>query len=128
MSVIPYLYGNYVPLRSPSIRKEMNAMVTMETIKKDLHEIRYYYQRKEQFDKAFETIGACSPIIEKAERYHRAICEAPPRLFEMYHHLFVDFRTYEQTAEELHYSKSYIYKMCKGLYEFFLAYFSEERA
>ena len=103
-------------------------MVTMETIKTDLHEIRYYYQRKEQFDKAFDTIGECSNIIEKAERYHRAICEAEPRLYEMYHHLFIEFQSYDQTAAKLHYSKVYIYKMCRRLYEYFLAYFSEEGA
>ena len=46
----------------------------------------------------------------------------------MYHHLFIDFQTYDQTAATLHYSKVYIYKMCRRLYEFFLAYFSEEVA
>ena len=102
-------------------------MITMETIKKDLSAIRYYYVHKEQFDTAFTSIGRGS-ILDKVEKYNRAICEADPRIYEMYDFLFVRFRTYEEAAEILGYSPNYIYKACTRVYNYFYDYFRKEEA
>ena len=60
----------------------------METIKGDLAQIRYYYVHKEQFDSAFNSIGR-GAILDKVEKYNQAICQADPRIFEMYDYLTI---------------------------------------
>ena len=32
-------------------------MITMETIRRELNDIKYYYARQEQFDRAFDSVG-----------------------------------------------------------------------
>ena len=100
-------------------------MIKMETIKGDLAQIRYYYVQKEQFDSAFNSIGR-GAILDKVEKYNQAICQADPRIFEMYDYLFVRFRTYEEAAELLGYSPNYIYKACTKVYHYFYDYFRKE--
>lgn len=93
-------------------------MITEETIRKDLEAIRYYYSRREIFDKAFGSVGK-NNILETVERYNQAICSAPPKLYEMYVCLYTECCTYEAAAEELCYSVNYIYKTNKKIAEFF---------
>lgn len=53
-------------------------MVTMEQIKTELANIRYYYSRKETFAKAFDSVGK-NGILDTVSRYNQIICSAPPR-------------------------------------------------
>lgn len=41
-------------------------MVTLQTIKSELSDIRYYYARREIFEKAFDCVGK-NAILEKVE-------------------------------------------------------------
>ena len=58
-------------------------MLTLEQIREDLKDIRYYYARKQIFDAAVQTVGIAE-IIAKVERYNRAARAAPPRLFDLW--------------------------------------------
>ena len=43
-------------------------MVTVSTIRNDLKDIRYYFSRKEVFDKALDSVGKSS-FTEKIDKY-----------------------------------------------------------
>ena len=78
-------------------------MITLQTIKKELENIRYYYARKDMFNKAFDSVGK-NEILRTAEKYNQAICGASPKLYEMYVALYIECCTYEAAAES-HYSE-----------------------
>ncbi len=102
-------------------------MITIETIKKELENIRYYYARRDAFDKAFHSVGK-NEILEKVDRYNQAICTAPPKLYEIYVALYIECCTYEAAAETLGFSVSYIYKTNKRIVDFFYGALNKEVA
>lgn len=110
----------------PGARKGKN-MVTIETIKAELTNIRYYYSRKERFAKAFDSVGQ-NGILETVERYNRVICLASPKLYEMYVCLYIECCTYEAAAEMLNYSVNYVYKTNKKIVDFFYKTMNKEAA
>ena len=58
-------------------------MITVKEIRDDLKDIKYYYSRKEKIDKASESVGA-NEIYKKVEKYNKAICKAPLRMYDLY--------------------------------------------
>ena len=93
-------------------------MITLQTIRDDLNEIRYYYSRKDVFDKASDCIGK-NVIVDKVRKYNDLICFAEPKLYELYLCLYVNNNTQEGAAEELNYSVDYLVKGKKRLFKFF---------
>ena len=93
-------------------------MRTIQTIRTDLNNIRYYYSKREEFEKAFNYIGRNS-IIDTIEEYNGIIRNAEPRLYELYVCLYVSNHTQESAAEELGYSLDYIVKGKKRLFKYF---------
>ena len=55
-------------------------MITSANIKADLDKIRYYYTRKETFDKAFDSVIK-NNILDLIEKYNVAMSIAEPKLF-----------------------------------------------
>lgn len=102
-------------------------MITIDTIKNELEDIKYYYSRREMFDKAFGSVGK-NEILQTVDRYNAVICSAPPKVYEMYVALYVDGCTYEAAAESLCYSTNYIYKTNKRIVEFFYKAMNKEAA
>lgn len=102
-------------------------MISVETIKKDLEDIRYYYSRREMFAKAFDSVGK-NAILQTVSRYNEAICTASPKIFEMYVALYIDCCTYESAAESLCYSVNYVYKTNKKIVDFFYESLNKEAA
>jgi len=98
-------------------------MTSIQTIKMDLQSIRYYYARKEMFEKAFDCVGKNS-ILETAQKYNSAICKADPKLYELYICLYINNNTQESAADELNYSVDYVAKHHKRLLKFFQSEFS----
>lgn len=47
-------------------------MLSLEKIRADLKEVRYYYERKEMFDSAIGGIGL-NAVLEKVKRYKQAV-------------------------------------------------------
>lgn len=89
-------------------------MRTLEEIREDLREIRYYYSRKEVFDGNAKSIGV-SAVQKKTERYNAIALTAPPQLYDLYVGLYVEGRTQEAYSEELGYSTKHIQKQNKIL-------------
>ena len=102
-------------------------MITMETIRRELNDIKYYYARQEQFDRAFDSVGK-NEILRTVEKYNRAVCAAEPKLYEVYVCLYIECHTHDRTAMVLNYSENYIYKTNKKLVEFFYKELNKEAA
>ena len=89
-------------------------MLTLNKIREDLKEIRYYYSRKELFD----THSGCivpNAILEKAHRYNEAVRTAPPRLYDIYVRLYIKNYTQEGLGDELGYTLQHINSLNKKL-------------
>ena len=78
-------------------------MKPLNEIRSDLANIRYYYARKEVFDKAEISIGK-NAVIDVAKKYNAAIRTAPPRLYDLYISLYIMNNTQESLAAEMNYS------------------------
>lgn len=92
-------------------------MITNMEIRNDLKDIRYYFSRKEVFDKALDSVGK-SVIIEKIDKYNEAIKTAPPRLYDLYVSLYLNNNTQESLADKLGYTLEHISRLNSGLVEF----------
>ena len=102
-------------------------LISLDTIKHELENIRYYYARREMFDKAFDSVGK-NAILQTVNRYNTAICAAPPKLYELYVSLYIECCTYEAAAEALCYSVNYVYKTKKKIVDFFFNTMNKEAA
>ncbi len=99
-------------------------MVTVETIRVDLDEIRYYYGNQQELDIAANSIGECSASV-KAKRYNRAITHAPVVLYKLYMALYVNGLTQLDYALEIDRAAVSVYRSNRKLYEFFVSYFNK---
>lgn len=98
-------------------------MLTLNQIRNDLKDIRYYYARKELFDKSFEDTGE-NHILGVVKKYHTAIQDAPIKLYDLYTSLYINNNTQEVLAEDLCFTPEYIQKLNVKLLKFFQTYFS----
>lgn len=87
-------------------------------IRNDLKDIRYYFSRKEVFEMAEQSVG-CNSIREKIKKYNNLICEAPPRLYDLYVSLYLENNTQESLSEKLGYSIEHICRLNIQLVKFF---------
>ena len=92
-------------------------MLTLTTIRNDLKDIRYYYSRKEVFDKAENNVGKAS-ILSNIEQYNSAVCSAPPRLYDLYVSLYLQNNTQDSLSEKLGYTFEYISRLNTQLVKF----------
>lgn len=88
-------------------------MKTLDNIRDDLREIRYYYSRKNVFDDAFKIIGTNS-VVAKVQFYNEICRTAPVRLFEIFY-FYIKGYTQEGVALGIGYSPKYIQKLNKQL-------------
>ena len=93
-------------------------MASIEQVKAELREIRYYYSRKEQLEDASHSIGPL-PIQRILENYNCAIRKAPLRLYDLYACLYIRGQTQEAIALDLGYTPQYIRKLINELFIFF---------
>ncbi len=96
-------------------------MLSVNEIRKDLHDIRYYHSRKEAFDHS----GLSNQITEKVKQYNAAVSTAEPRLFDLYVCLYIKNQTQECTAADLNWSAVYVQKLHKRLLLFLQARLNE---
>lgn len=93
-------------------------MISSESVKKDLREIRYYYSRRAELDEASQTLGTLS-IKKIVDKYNCVIREAPLRLYDLYACLYLRGQTQEAVAIELGYTPQYIRKLISELHTYF---------
>ena len=91
----------------------------LSVIREDLKDIRYYYSRKELFDKASAYRVGKSTIEDKVNKYNDAICSAPPRLYDLYISLYLQNHTQESLSEKLGYTFEYVSRLNTQLVRFF---------
>ena len=99
--------------------------MALKKIREELKEIRYYYSRKEVFDKA--KTNAKSAVVELAEKYNQVIQGAPAKLYDLYISLYTNNLTQEAHARELGYTPEYIQMLNKKLLLFLQGKFGENK-
>ena len=65
--------------------------MTIEQIRRELQDIRYYYSRKAIFDRASDCV-AKNAAVALARKYNEAVRTAPPKLYDLYISLYTDRR------------------------------------
>lgn len=88
--------------------------MTLNEIREDLREIRYYFTHKAAFDNAVKLIGT-NAVVEKVERYNKIFQNAPARMYDLYLGLYVNGYTQEAYAEEAGYCPQHIQELNKQL-------------
>lgn len=92
-------------------------MLTINQVREDLKEIRYYYSMQELFDSAANTVKPVA-ILNKVERYNAAIKAAPARLYILYVSLYVKNNTQAALADDWGYTREYIKEINQKLVEY----------
>ena len=92
--------------------------MTKEEIRKELRDIRFYFSKKQTFDKAAVIIGE-HIIVSKMMKYHEIIRSAPPKLYDLYYSLYLDNNTIESLADKYCFSSNYIRNLNKMLVDYF---------
>lgn len=93
-------------------------MISLDKIREDLRDIRYYYAHKAVFEDNVTTVGA-NIVRSKAKNYNAIIVLAPPRLYDIYVGLYVTGLTYETYAIKSGYAVIYIRKVNNELLNYF---------
>ncbi len=99
-------------------------MISLDKIREDLKDIRYYYARKEIFDLVSSDVGVCK-VRDTVDLYHRAILSAPARLFDLYVCLYTKGYTQEGLSVELGLTPEYVQMQHKQLLLFLQARFED---
>lgn len=97
-------------------------MIAEKKIKKDLKDIRFYYENYKMFSNAARTVGE-NRIVKTVEKYNKAIEFAPPKLYKIYLVLYCKGATLKSVAYDLNYSVVYIEKLNKQLLDYLFEYF-----
>lgn len=87
---------------------------------------KIYCARKKMFEEASARVGQSS-VLEKVETYNKCICEAPPRLYDIYVSLYLTGNSQDSLAEYLGYSVEYISKLNSQLIRYFQTHLGKER-
>ena len=91
-------------------------MISIQQIRADLKEIRYYYSKQKEFDSYSVFVG--NIIFEKVKAYNLAIQKAPIRLYELYVALYVQNNSLAALSYDWDLSNDYIKDLNKQLCEY----------
>lgn len=92
-------------------------MMTRQEIQADLREIRYYYSMKEMFDKSVDTVKPLA-IIEKVNRYNKAMENASAKMLALYLSLYVYNNSQAVIAEDWNLTRESIKNQNRLLQEY----------
>ena len=93
-------------------------MKTINEIKEDLSNIKYYYSRKKKFDVNFGNTGI-NDVFQLTEKYNLLAKKLKSRLYDIYIGLYVNNHTQQSLANELGSSQSYVFQQNKILVDYF---------
>ncbi len=93
-------------------------MITLNAIREDLKNIRYYYMRKDMFDEAYACTGKKNDITNTVERYNEVMRKATPKLYDLYYCLYIKNHTQESLSDKLGYTPEYVQVLNKQLLKF----------
>lgn len=100
-------------------------MVTTETVKTDLEEIKYYYENQKELEIAARSIGECG-VASKVKRYNEAITHAPVKLYRLYTALYINGISQFEYALNIDRSKNRVYIANRELRRYFADYFNRQ--
>ena len=92
-------------------------MKTLQDIRNDLKEIRYYYTHQSNFKDAISQIGE-NQAVKTIKIYKDIIVSAPSRYYDIYCSLYVDGYSQQTLSDKRCYSREYIRLLNKGLLEY----------
>ena len=91
----------------------------MNQIKRDLKEIKYYYENKELLDLYFNQFSGIEDTVQdKAYRISRCVALAPVHIQEIYLELYVNHKTVCALANEKYCSEQYLVKRKTELFKY----------
>ena len=82
-------------------------MKTIEQIRYDLREIKYYYSRRDAFDDNAVRV-APSKVLETVRQYNKYMADAPARLYDLYVALYTENCSQMCVAEDLMITPEYV--------------------
>lgn len=91
--------------------------MTLQQIRSDLKEIRYYYAHKDTFERMKTVAESC--VVKISQRYNDAIKSAPVILYDLYMTIYVLNNTQESVADDWDKSFSYVRKLHDKLLQYF---------
>ena len=97
-------------------------MKTMQEVRQDLNEIRYYYSKQKLFDSTAQSVVG-NAVLEKVQRYNRAMKNAPPRLYDVYISLYIQNNTQAALAYDWDFTPDYIKQLNRQLCEYLVTVF-----
>ncbi len=101
-------------------------MKTINEIRTDLREIRYFYSKHKDFENASKEIGTSS-VLDLANEYNSVIQNASARMYDLYVALYINNNTQAAVADDFGLTESYIRKLNKALCEYFFKEFNKEK-
>jgi hypothetical protein len=100
-------------------------MLTVQSVQDDLQKIKYYFSRQDSMDNT-NIVGPNN--IQKAMcKYHKAIRQAHPRLYDLYQCIYVRGRTIEEVADDMGYTSEYIRRLNKQLVDYFIDFINNAK-
>ncbi len=92
--------------------------MTLNEIRKELQQIKFYYSNKEELDRSMSLTGNAE-FMEIVEKYNKAILSAEPKFYCLYAGLYLDCHTQESLGDKWGYTQEHISYMHNGLLKFF---------
>ncbi len=115
-------------------KKEANVStkerLSIQQIREELREVRYYYSKQKMFE-SMEAAGIKNKSKQLADKYNKAMENAPIKLFDLYIALYIQNNTQLVVAEDLGYVIDYVRQLNRQLYIYLqgeLARLEEENA
>ncbi len=91
--------------------------LSIEDIRKDLKDIRFYYTYRKDLLEASKIIYE-NELVIKIDVYNKAMIYAPILLYHIYHGLYIQSNTLQSLANKLCFSYDYIQKLNRKLVSF----------
>ena len=82
-------------------------MITVDEVRNELKEIRYYYSHKDSIDNASKIIGE-NILMKRVKLYAEVIMSAPAKLYELFYSLYVFGHTQQSLADQMCYTREYV--------------------
>jgi len=88
--------------------------MTLDEIRKELKEVRYYYANRERLCKLFKEFEYNS-VYEKAKKYEYAIKTAPIMLYDLFFETILFGKTQDAVSKEWHYTIEHVNRLNKKM-------------
>lgn len=92
-------------------------MITIDQIREDLRDIRYYYSMQELFDKASSKVRPVA-VLNKVQQYNEIIKNSPARMYIIYVSLYVQNNSQTELADQWGFTREYIKELNQKLVEY----------